>query len=1022
MPPVVGFFAAIGSFIGANVGMFALAGVSFALNAVGSLLRKKPSMADLSADLANRTVSVRQAIAPRRVLYGHLQTGGIITDIYITGDSNEYLHLVVTVAGHPIHSFLKVLFDGEEVADALTGTATGKYAGVAWFEFKLGATGEAAFPGYIADVPDHWTSAHRQDGCASVHIKMKWDQDKYPNGLPDVRFEVEGKEIWDPRSNTIGYSNNPALCVADYMMDAALGLGVPSADMDEATLIAAANICDETVTVLVGSSQVRYTCDGGFDTDVAPADAIRSLLTAMAGDVAYSGGVWFVHAGAYRAPSLSFTDDDLRGPIQVQVRAARRDLFNAVKGVFISPNHDWQPTDFPPVMNATYQTEDGGELLWMDIELPFTSDHRRAQRLAKIQLETSRRQLTMQAPCKLGAWQLTPGDGLYWTRSRFNWTNKELRVRTAKLVASQGNSDESGGPTLGVDLALQEWDSHVFDWTPAADEKPEIIPNWELPSPDMCAAPTGVSLTADATTAIIRSDGVVLSVLKAAWTPPNDMFVRNGGKIHVSFRKATDTDYVYEGAIAGDSAQCFLSDVVDGEDYYVQLVAENTYGARSSAVVAGPCTIEGVGFSHASYRPLTNPLSAMDAGGFPRVVIDGFTMRIAGVGDVSLAAGQVDATSSDFGKTAFLYYDDPSFAGGTIAYNLTFTRESTLSGSARFFVGSITLPDAGGASTSGNNDGGSGAQTARNFVLLPAAVTADAGWTNPTYAADDIPASSAKGSAVSAPQVILLKGFPAYYMLFSSMALKIRSQVTAITGSAPVLVEYTRDGGASWRVARSRAAVDTDPVDTTIALSAKQQTDQVQVRMTLPGGSGAISATIASTTWANDSSVGTLAWTAGVATDSAAGTYTTYYLRASSFGLAVPSGASIRGFSVRVNKEGTYTPGIDGGPDLNWVADAAVRLVKGGVVQTADRSIVGNWPSLAEDTFYGASTDLWGASWTDTDVNATNFGVAISARLRRLGGVSTVATVHTIEVTVYYAMGSSTSSGELFSVSQEVTI
>jgi hypothetical protein len=51
----------------------------------------------------------------------------------------------------------------------------------------------------------------------------------------------------------------------------------------------------------------------------------------------------------------------LAGPIRAELRTPRKELFNAVKGTFVDPDRDWQPTDFPFVTNNTYEAQDGGE-------------------------------------------------------------------------------------------------------------------------------------------------------------------------------------------------------------------------------------------------------------------------------------------------------------------------------------------------------------------------------------------------------------------------------------------------------------------------------------------------------------------------------------------------------------------------------------------------------------------------------------------------------------------------------------
>ena len=152
----------------------------------------------------------------------------------------------------------------------------------------------------------------------------------------------------------------------------------------------------------------------------------------------------------------------------------------------------------------------------------------------------------------------------------------------------------------------------------------------------------------------------------------------------------------------------------------------------------------------------------------------------------------------------------------------------------------------------------------------------------------------------------------------------------------------------------------------------------------------------------NDVSFGSVAWTTPAnaqASDdayaqAAPGAGSSNYLEATNFGLAIPASAIIDGIEVGIEKSAT----ADSGP--NFVADSRVRIVKGGVVGSTDRSNVAHWPLTDTIVIYGGPADLWGDTWTAADVNANGFGVAISAT----DGVATLALVDHITMTVYYSL------------------
>src|SRR5690606_26209945 len=79
-------------------------------------------------------------------------------------------------------------------------------------------------------------------------------------------------------------------------------------------------------------------------------------------------------------------------------------------------------------------------------------------------------------------------------------------------------------------------------------------------------------------------------------------------------------------------------------------------------------------------------------------------------------------------------------------------------------------------------------------------------------------------------------------------------------------------------------------------------------------------------------------------------------------------------------------------------SDNIVKLVKGGSVVGDDKSS-GSWPIELAPELYGGPTDLWGTSLTPAEVNASDFGVVLSATV----GSDAVAYVAHIQIKVFYS-------------------
>lgn len=77
--------------------------------------------------------------------------------------------------------------------------------------------------------------------------------------------------------------------------------------------------------------------------------------------------------------------------------------------------------------------------------------------------------------------------------------------------------------------------------------------------------------------------------------------------------------------------------------------------------------------------------------------------------------------------------------------------------------------------------------------------------------------------------------------------------------------------------------------------------------------------------------------------------------------------------------------------------DHEVRLLKGDVITGSNLASTSEWPTSDGTATYGGATQLWGTTWTVSDINSATFGAAISADVR-----NGTARVDHMTVTVYY--------------------
>ena len=65
----------------------------------------------------------------------------------------------------------------------------------------FGYDDQVADANLVADVTQ-WTTAHRLRGKTYMYVRLEFDSDVFPNGVPNITAEVEGKKVYDPRATS----------------------------------------------------------------------------------------------------------------------------------------------------------------------------------------------------------------------------------------------------------------------------------------------------------------------------------------------------------------------------------------------------------------------------------------------------------------------------------------------------------------------------------------------------------------------------------------------------------------------------------------------------------------------------------------------------------------------------------------------------------------------------------------------------------------------------------------------------
>lgn len=557
-----GFFAALFG----TVGLKAFA-IGAGLSAVSRALAPKPN---LGAQLRGITQTTRNPAGSRQLVYGQMRVGGQVVFISQSGDDNKYLHLAIAFASHEIESYEEIWFNDKQVWTQ-SGGFQSNWGTCVTIDRKFGTATQTASTDLV-NSNAQWTTDHKLSGIAYIAFRLEWDADKFPQGVPNISAVLKGKKVYDPRvgshsatdSSTWTYSRNPALCLRDYLVSS-FGLAENYTLIDTTTLTAAADLCEESISLEGGGTQDRYELNGVIDTANQIKANIEQMLSAMGGKITYSGGKYFVEGAAYKAPTVTFDEADCISDIQTQTKQSRRSVYNGVKGIFVSEEKNYKVLDYPAQISSTYATQDG-DPIFLDMPLPFVTNNVQAQRLAKIALLKSRQQVVITMAVNLKGLRVKVGDTINVTNARLGYSSKVFEVIDYALVIANGGS-------LGVNFTCIETASAVYDWSTSDEE--DFLSGGEL---DLYDGRTVDNVTSLAFTEIgLRGpDGRLKSAVELTWTAPDDAFVEF---YTIRYNKNGTTEY-FEVQTRQTRALIEGLDIADNYDFQVK--AQNLVGVQSS--------------------------------------------------------------------------------------------------------------------------------------------------------------------------------------------------------------------------------------------------------------------------------------------------------------------------------------------------------------------------------------------------------------------------------------------------------
>ena len=418
----------------------ALMSAGVAVQVAGSLIFKPKIPSMDYRDTSERKQMLRSPSASETVIIGKTIASGLLffaEEEEGEQDENEKITLALALAGHPIDRVGKIWL-GDDLIETFGDKAS----------WELHNDRKDADPFMLKNCPS-WKEDMIGRGMAWLRVTLTFDQEKFPYGLPNVKCEIWGKKLFDPRTGKTEWSNNGALVILDYYRDY---LKVPDSDIDFESFKQSADLCDESVSNAENGSEHRYTLNGAYDLNESPSSVLEAMHKCINAEPTFTAGKHGIQVGAYYGPALkTITESQLIDTVTCTPETGLKDATNAVYGTFIDAEQLYTKTDFTPVIVNEWIEEDGLEIR-ENVDYRFVTSPYQAQRLARQYLRKKKAGRRVQLTMNLDGYAYRPGEVVLLDLPSLNIRGLEFRIAEWTFHALDG-----------VSLTLEEDGAYLYE-------------------------------------------------------------------------------------------------------------------------------------------------------------------------------------------------------------------------------------------------------------------------------------------------------------------------------------------------------------------------------------------------------------------------------------------------------------------------------------------------------------------------------------------------------------------------------
>jgi hypothetical protein len=383
--------------------------------AVSKLTTKTPDLSSLDdAQGKNVRANTKSTQEPVKVVYGTRLVGGNDVFMETTGIANKTLWVVQSIGEGECDSVLNYYVDGKDPSEFggnittyfVPGTSTQSYGATSGLSHL-----NTAFPAKAID---------NYRNTALIIWKLNYDI-RYFNSFPQRTVELKGRKLYDFRDATTAWSDNPVLCMYDYLTNTRYGLGKSASLVDADSWEIAADYCDTK----------GWSFNHAFLADDPAQDILSFMANHFRGELVWFDGKYYLRFADLNEESsvMAITDDHI---VQGE---------NGLPAISISQPSTFGKPDAVRVKwtdaDREYVTDDFmiGDSLGVveEVDLQGCLDRQQAADLGVYRLERAILDRTISVTCRDDCLQLDPHDLITLTTTALSISNQLMRVVDASI-------------------------------------------------------------------------------------------------------------------------------------------------------------------------------------------------------------------------------------------------------------------------------------------------------------------------------------------------------------------------------------------------------------------------------------------------------------------------------------------------------------------------------------------------------------------------------------------------------------